>query len=302
MLIYRDHIQIDPAYASRLRDSGLDRVDDVLERIGSWVAAWSRTTDTVYIPHPGGGPGFYLKRYYYPTWRKRWRGALRGTLLGINRAAAEAGALRTLAASGVPAVRPVAVGRRRGMALLRACFLITEEVPGAVNLTTFAQEMADSGRELPISQRRRFAENLAREVAAMHAEGRSHGQLFWRNTLVRRGVDSEPEFFFLDAQPIRRIERVGPGPAWWLRELSQIAISAAPFIRRSDWCRFLRRYFNTKRFTPAMKRQIQQLDELSRQHRRHETQRIKMNRLFYEWNQTLSREHEERARVEAGGS
>lgn len=295
MLIRDDFMQTDPAYAQRLRTCGLDRVETVLARSDDRVAAWSRTTDTVYVADPAGGPGFYLKRYYYPTWRKRWRGALRGTFFGVNRAAAEAGALRSLAAAGVSTVRPVAVGGRRGLGLLRACFLITEEVPAAVNLTSFAQNLAEGGCSLPLKERRLFARQLAADVAAMHAEGRSHGQLFWRNTLVRRGVDGEPEFFFLDPQPIRRIERVGPGPAWWVRELAQLAVSAAPFVRRTDWCCFLRCYFNARKLTPEMKRHAHSIFQLSREHRRHERQRIKMNRLFKRWNEQLAQEQAERA-------
>ena len=79
-MVYTDHIRIDPAYRDALQSCGLTRVEDLLKRVDGRVYAWSRTTDTVYVPCPGGRPGFYLKRYHYP----RWRGRLRGTFRGVS--------------------------------------------------------------------------------------------------------------------------------------------------------------------------------------------------------------------------
>jgi hypothetical protein len=290
MLSCGDFIRIDPAYYERLRACGLERVESILSRVEGRVAAWSRTTDTVFVRDPLGGPGFYLKRYYYPTFRKRLRSALRGTLLGINRASAEARALKTLANSGVPTVRPVAVGGRRRLGLLTACFVITEEVPGSMNLTSFAQEVAAGRRRVTRPWRRACADVLGRQVAAMHAEGVSHGQLFWRNILIRSGITGHPEFFMLDTQPIARFERVGPGPAWWLRELAQLAVSAAPFTSRCEQIRFIRAYFSARRLDARLKQHVRTIAELQREHAAHERQRVKMNRLFEDWNRQLELE------------
>lgn len=287
MLILHDSLRMDPAYAERLAACGLDRVDQVLARTEGRVVAWSRTTDTLFVPGVHGRPGFYLKRYFYPTWKKRLRGFFRGTFLGFNRARAEFRSLKSMAASGVPTVRPVAVGTRRLFRMLTACFLITEEVPGAANLTTFAQEVRERRRMLPPGLRRQCVRSLAAELAAMHAEGVSHGQLFWRNILIRRGVSGNPEYFFLDAQPLSRFERVGHGPTWWIRELAQLTASAVPYLSRTDAVRFMHAYFRVSSLTPLLKQHLREMLRLAQEHDRHERQRIKMDRLFTLWNRQL---------------
>ena len=107
-MMHTDHIRIDPAYRETLRACGLDRVEAVLTRVAGRVAAWSRTTDTLYVAGPAGEPGFYLKRYYYPRWRNRVRGTFRGTFFGLHRGESEFRALCRMRGLGIPAVRPVA--------------------------------------------------------------------------------------------------------------------------------------------------------------------------------------------------
>ena len=84
-MIYTEHMRADPAYRERLRACGLDTVDKVLARVDGRVAAWSRTTDTLYVPGAGGTPGFYVKRHFFPNWIKRLRGTFRGTFFGMHR-------------------------------------------------------------------------------------------------------------------------------------------------------------------------------------------------------------------------
>ena len=113
----------------------------MLDRTDGRVAAWSRSTETLHVPGVDGAPGFFIKRYYYPTWRKRLRGAFRGTFFGVHRGRAEYGLLQEMRRLGLPAVRPVAYGSRRIGHFLKACFLVTEEIPGARNLTSFAGDV-----------------------------------------------------------------------------------------------------------------------------------------------------------------
>ncbi len=283
-----DQLHSDPAYRAALDECHLDCVESILSRTDGRIAAWSRSTDTTHIRTGGDGPGFYLKRYYYPTWRKRLRTMLRGTFFGMHRGQAEYRALSAMRALGIGAVRPVAYGARRVGHFVTACFLISEEVPEACNLTTFAQEIASGRRRVSHVQRRALIEGLAAQVAHMHGQGFSHGQLFWRNILVRYGPDGGPEFFFLDAQP-RRWRQFASGP-WWQRELAHLAVSAIPFTTRAERLRFLRSYANVARLTPAVKAQLREIDQAAQTWLRHETQRVKMNALFDEWNQQLTRE------------
>jgi len=296
-----EQMRIDPVYRERLRAAGLDTVARVLQRVEGRVAAWSRTTDTLFVPGGDGMPGFYIKRHFFPTWTKRLRGTFRGTFFGMNRGQAEYRALDAMRSLGVPAVRPVAFGSRRSAHFLSACFLITEEVPGAENLTTFALEVAAGRRRLTPAQRRELPRVLAEQLAAMHTVGCSHGNLFWRNLLVRQGPDGRPEFFFLDAQPLRPWERLGPGGNWWLRELAQVAVSAMPFTTRVERLRFFRHYLRDTRPLAELKTLLRQVESLAatwRRHeeslaatwRRHEDRRIHMNSLFEAWNRRLADE------------
>ncbi len=286
-MLSTEHMRIDPAYRERLRAAGLDTVAKVLRRVEGRVTAWSRTTDTLFVPGSDAMPGFYIKRHLFPTWTKRLRGAFRGTFFGMHRGQAEYRALDAMRSLGVPAVRPVARGGRRVAHFLSACFLITEEVPGAENLTTFAVDVAAGRRRLTAAQHREMARVLAEQLSAMHTVGCSHGNLFWRNLLVRHGPNGRPEFFFLDAQPLRPWKRLGPGGSWWLRELAQVAVSAMPFTTRTERLRFFRHYLHDTRPLAELKAPLRQIEGLAATWRRHEDRRIHMNSLFEAWNRRL---------------
>lgn len=290
MLIHGDHIVTDRTFAARLNAAGLERVDDILSAVHDAVVAWSRSSETVYIPGTDGTPGFYLKKYLYQSWRKRIRGFFRGTFLGVNRARAERRALLALQSAGSPTVRPVAAGERRILRFLDACFLITEEVPNAVNLTTFMQERKRNDRTIAPQYRRDMSRALASDVQAIHEAGLSHGQLYFRNILIRTGIDGRPEFFFLDAQPLDQLRRVRTGRAWLYRELAQLAASAAPFATRSDYCRFLRAYLRSKKLKAAGKQTYRSVAQLVGSAAAHEQQRVRMNRLFDQWRARFTRE------------
>jgi hypothetical protein len=244
----------------------------------------------LHVPNPRGGPGFYVKRYYYPNWSKRLRGLFRGTFFGMHRGQAEWCLLNEMRSLGLLAVRPVAYGVRRVGHFVVACFLITEEVPEACNLTTFARAVKSGRRTLRPDQRALIVRRFARQVADLHAAGFAHGQLFWRNLLVRFGPTGEPEFFFLDVRPRRGGRKLGRLRRWWVDELAHVAASALPFTTRSERVRFLTEYFGARRLPADLKRQIQEIDGLARRWKRHERQRIKMNDLFEAWNHQLEDE------------
>lgn len=280
-----------PAYRAALRACGLDSVEQALSRTEGRVVAWSRTTETLYVPCPHNSVGFYVKRHYFTRWSNRWRGMFRGTFFGPHRGQAEYRALEALRGEGVPAVRPVACGSRRVAHFVAACFLITEEVPGAVNLTSFAQQVADGTRALNTEQRTLLADTLAKQVAAMHAGGVVHGNLYWRNILIRQGLSDAPEFFLLDPRPRRPWQRWPAGRDAWLTELAQLAVSAKPFTTRSERLRFIKRYGRAVRLSPRDRQEIRQVERQAEQGSAHELRRIHMNGLFEQWNAQLAREN-----------
>lgn len=292
-----DHIYIDPAYAQALRACGLDSVGKVLDHVDGEITAWSRTTDTYYVPWLPDRPGFYVKRYRYPFWRNRLRGAFRGTFFGQHRGLAEYRLLDEMRSLGLLAVRPVAYGSRRFLHFLTGCFLITEEAPESCNLTTFARAVSSGRVRLSRAARSAMIRQLARQVAETHSAGFEHGQMYWRNILVRFGPTGEAEYLFLDARPRRGRRRFGRRVLWCMEELAQLTASALPFTTRSDRLRFLLEYYGALRLTHDVKQQMRQIGALAQRYMRHEMQRIRMNDLFEAWRRQLA---EERGAVRTG--
>lgn len=290
--MYHDALRIVPPYRERLARLGLDSVEAILTREDGRVAAWSRTTDTMLVPGSNGEPGFYVKRYYYPRWKNRVRAMFRGTFFGRDRGHEEFRSLNIMRRLGIPAVRPVAYGSRRCARFLAACFLITEEVPAACNLTTFASAVHDGECSVTAPQRATLLDRLARQIAEMHATGFAHGQLFWRNILVRTGPDHLPEYFLLDAQPRRGWKHLSARGLGWQRDLANTLVSALPFTTRTERLRFLKKYLNAPQLRPEFKTHAEQIDALATRWKRHERQRILMNQLFDRWNRQLNRELE----------
>jgi hypothetical protein len=201
---------------------------------------------------------------------------------------------------GIPAVRAVAYGGRRVAHFLTACFLITEEVPDAVNLTTFAQDVRAGRRALDRAGRLALLEALADQLAEIHATGFAHGNVFWRNVLIRTGPGNVPEFFFLDVQARPLWGRLGSRRAAWIRELAQTTVSALAFTTRTDRMRFARRYFNERRLSPARQADLREIERQAQTWQRHELRRVHMNRLFEQWNRELQREQTAAAALEGG--
>jgi hypothetical protein len=297
-----DQMWIDPAYRPALAALHLDSVEGVLQCAAGSVAAWSRTTDTVRIDSSDVGVGFYLKRYLYPRWTNRARGAFRGTFFGRHRAQAEARLLRQMAALGLSAVRPVAYGCRRRAHFVTASFLITEEVPGARNLTAAARDVQQGRLTVTPAQRRQMLLSLAHQIAHMHEQRFAHGQVFWRNLLVRFGPCGDAEFFFLDARPRRGRRMFHGGGRWWMEELAQLDVSAAPFTSRTERLLFCREYFEYRRLTPELKSRLREIERLARRWTRHEQQRIRMNDQFEAWSRAVDRESRADSQAAAAGA
>ncbi|MFN0137559.1 MAG: lipopolysaccharide kinase InaA family protein [Phycisphaerae bacterium] len=285
-MIRRDQYWMDPAYVEQLRMAGLGSMDAALTRHDGRVCAWSRTTDTVYLPSPQRErPGVFLKRYLYPTWRNRLRGTFRGTFFGRHRAAAEAALLDEMRTLGIPAVRPIACGARRIAHFVASCVLITEEVPGACNLTTFATEVAAGRRKLARDERRTLIRCFADSIATLHDSGFSHGQLYWRNILIQETAIGEYAFYFLDARP-RGSRRLAGSAVTCIEELGHLLASAMPFTTSHEQIRFLAHYATQRelRLESDDRRRVQ---ELAARKQAHELQRIKMNERFEAWNAAL---------------
>lgn len=288
MFHWHDPMRVLPAYREALRRVSLDRTPAVFDRLDGVISAWSRTTCTRYVPDTGGGPGFFVKYYLYPTWRARLRCLLRGTLLGPHRGQAEFALLEEMRSRGLPAVRPVACGRRSLGPVTTGSFLITEAVPNACDLTRFSRSIATGERPLSADCRAQMVRRLAEQVAAMHASGFTHGQLFWRNILVRFEPPHEPEYFFLDARPHSRRRWPLMRRCPWLTDLATLAASAQPFTTRRERAVFLHGYLRARGLQADRRRLAGQIESLAARWQAHETHRIRMSDQFHAWQRRLA--------------
>jgi hypothetical protein len=276
MALYRDTIRINPSDRERLRRAGLDTTDRVLKHLGDQVVAWSKSTETVRVDLPAGDGGLYVKRYHHLRWKHRIKAMFRGTFFGRSRARTEYDRLIEMSEQGAPVVRAVACGERRTFRFLRSCFLVTEAVPSAISLASFAQKA--HAESLLVAEQHRFAKAIGRCVGEMHGRGIVHGALRWRNVLVRRDGDGGYAFTFLDAPTRKR----GPSKRFSARgDLADLAAAALECCTRTEMMRFFRSYLNKPRLSPADKAMARNILASAQPLRAHEAYRLKMNRIFH---------------------
>jgi tRNA A-37 threonylcarbamoyl transferase component Bud32 len=277
---YDDHMTVDPAYAEALQRAGLDTVQRVIDCTGDRLYAWSRTTDTIQV-FLDDGLSVFIKRYHYPRLKNRLKGMLRGTFFGASRVRSEFRALETMRSLGIQAVRPVAYGERRKLHFVRCCFLITEAVPGSTSLATYAQQHAGENHSpTAFLRRREIVMVLARQVRRMHERRFVHGDLFWRNVLIRILGQQSCEFYFLD---VRLGHRIWPGRRdrrAVIDDLAELAAIAPIFCSRIDRIRFIKTYLDLDRLDASSCAWMNRIARRSLAFRGHEALRLRLNEIF----------------------
>jgi tRNA A-37 threonylcarbamoyl transferase component Bud32 len=276
MVGYKDEMIIADGAGAALEAAGLDSVGRVLRCVGDHTAAWSRTTDTIRVgPGPGqAGPGFFVKRYHYPKAMRRLLNLLHRLAGRRDRARREYEILRRLERRGLPVVRAVATGQRLRFGALRSCLLITECFENASPLDRLASRRIGSFRD-----RRALIAALARAVAALHREGVVHGQLFWRNVLVRENHGAGYDVRFLDFSPSRRQRRSRPDH---IRDLGALGSGALLFCSRSECLRFMCAYLGVDRLDANGRMLMREAARMARGFVRGEERRLELERLFEE--------------------
>jgi len=284
MLPPRDTMYTDPAYRHELSRAGLNDTEAVLRCIGDRLAAWSRTTDTVQVHLKRNATwtgSVFVKRYHYPSWKHRLKGMFRGTFLFRSRARSEFDALHAMRSRGIQAVRPVAYGERRVLRFLRSCFLITEAVPGAMSLASFARRCAEGGGSaIEPAARREIITCLARQIRHMHEQGFVHGRLYARNILVRPLPERRFEFYLLDASSSRRIWPRRITRTAVVMDVARLAASARHACTRSDLLRFAKTYLGTDKLRDQDRAWMNRVAALSERFVRHEAYRLRLEEFF----------------------
>lgn len=117
------------------------------------------------------------KRFWYPTARDRWRGALRTTWLARSRVEREAANLERIAAWGLQPPLLLAFGERRRLGLLHDSFLFTRALDARPLDERLRGERDDAAR-------RRWLGALGELVGGLHARGFVDRDLHLRNVLA----------------------------------------------------------------------------------------------------------------------
>ncbi len=276
-----DRMTIDPPFREQLRRAGLDSVSAIVACQGDRLAAWSRTSDTIWCGIPAAVSSIYIKRYHYPRWRQRLRGAFRGTFFKASRARTEYRTLRLMRQLGIQAVRPIACGERRIGHFLRSCFLVTEAVPDAMPLSSFIRTFSRH-RDGPVGRRvrRQVLGRLAMQIRHMHASGFVHCDLFWRNVLIRSLPEGRFEFYFLDASVGKRIRMQQWRQDSIVRDIAALGVLAPEFCSKADQLRFLRGYLDKPRLDADDRRWLRQVQQQSAFLRAAEIRRLERASVF----------------------
>ncbi len=172
------------------------------------------------------GRNYFVKRYLPQG--KHFRKAF-----GRNRPGIECRNLAYFARMGIPVPRIVAEGSQRRLGLLRRGAIVTEEVPGSMDLQTLIRTRRDLFRD-----RKWLADVmrlLASHVRRFHEDGFTHRDLKWRNILVT--TEEPPRVFLLDCPSGRHTWRL------WLRhfvvkDLAHLDRSAKDCLSRTMRLRF----------------------------------------------------------------
>jgi tRNA A-37 threonylcarbamoyl transferase component Bud32 len=230
-------VHLDPRLAPALNAAGLASAPRLF-RLGGDPES-PRWVGVVDLPVEGTVGRFHVKRYRYDSWGKS-KGLLgRGTVWGTAPEVAEFKALQWLRENGVSAVKPVAAASEtRGLRLV-AHALVTEHVPGAIDLARRLETPGDPVRE-DRALRRRVAELLGRLLHRMHSEGFVHRDCFPRNVLVKV-EEGDARLWVCDCR------RGGP-PSWRRgagHDLAALGSGLRGRMPRTDRLRALRAYLDT---------------------------------------------------------
>jgi len=123
---------------------------------------------------------------------------------------------------------------------LQESFLVTQEVTGSKTLGHYLAVFAPPLSKKKIKQKTDFVSRLAREVGRVHNQGFSHGSLSVANVLVRKSLQGNMSFYFLDLDYAKAQRRVSPYQK--VKDLATLSKRIPSFITKTDKLRFFRVY------------------------------------------------------------
>jgi len=231
-----NRLYFEEGWEDRLKEIGLVQSGawDTLEP-GTLVTG-SVVVNTFRVPL-GSGAVVYFKRYVYPN-RGRY-------FMQQSRAANEVYSYQQLANIGIPTLKPLALGEIRNFGRLVAACIVTREVPDALSLDEFAQQI---WCKLPYTERSRVYREISAEIISQlqlaHRNNFFHYDLKWRNILVRRDADGHYRCTWIDCPRGRTMRwRTGRGQTVDLSGLARLSLS---YLSRTRRLRFIYDYLGER--------------------------------------------------------
>ena len=136
----------------------------------------------------------------------------------------------------VPTAVPLAVGARRSRGWVRRSVLMTGAIEPVLSLAHFMKQPTHDAAA-------RLLDQLARNVATMHAAGFYHRDLHGNNLLCRRRRDGQMLVLFVDLHEGIWLPRVPR--RWAVRDLARL--NASLTANRAARYRFLKRYLRERK-------------------------------------------------------
>lgn len=202
-----------------LRANGLDSFEQVMALQGGRVFRdfpGRRTVRLELKTESRGTQAVFLKRYEsnYLSPGRRWLRHLRwpGT---EDEAGREWQMIQQIRALSIRTATPVALGQETTGSAATRSFLMTVEIPNAVEGIAWAEQ-------LPARERRRFLLDVADLARRFHAAGFVHKDFYLGHVLVSRGA-GEPELFLIDLQ--RAVRPCCFRARWVAKDLGALAYS-----------------------------------------------------------------------------
>lgn len=174
--------------------------------------------------------------------------------LGVPRIQREWENLLYFQALGLPTPLLVAFGKKRHWGRFDRGVLVTQEVQASRDLANLAA--SEAWPSLPYRWRVDVANQVMDGVARLHEQGFCHGDLYWRNLLVR-GM-RQPTVYFFDCPA---------GRFWWgaflnyrrIKDLASLDKTACIYLSASERMRCYLRYKGLSVLTPQAKAEIRKV-------------------------------------------
>ena len=244
-IFHGEYFTADEAWRPALEAAGIKAGRKWMAAVGDQLVSYSPAT-RCFRHRLNDQRSVYFKRYVYKKnhWLEFW--------MRSGKAGVEVFAYQQLAKLGIPTLDPVAYGEYRRFGMLLGTFIVTVEVPDAVELRTFA---VDSWYLMPEPQRsevyREITRKLVKQLRSAHAASFFHHDLKWRNILIQKNESGyTPVWIDAPRADIKRLRRKR-GIMVDLSGLARMAVSMLSVYARM---RFICQYLGRERQPGEAKR------------------------------------------------